>query len=353
MIDLSGIDVEDLLERLDLENARLTSGGEEVNYSCPGAQHSHGDERPSAYMNVQTTAFMCHGCKMSGNAIHLVAEVKQITMPGAERWIRETYGISLDGPKGGSMVAETEARFAEKEPEPEPVLAPRSWLSSTKLDWFADDLIEGQMYMLSRGFTRETMDNWDIGYDYIFDHMTIPVFQPDGQFWGAKGRAYRPDRHPKYMVLGDRSTPRFGFHPYDASKIVPGLHRNRSYKTVVICEGELNAIALSQMGVERPVAIGMSYFSRRHAELVIREADEVILYFDHGNAGYECVFGSVQASGRHRPGALEMLDPFMKVRVVTPTPDDPADLLQQERSEEALELIAGAPTSLALSLKSE
>lgn len=358
MISLEGIDVEDLLERLDIENARLASGGDEINYSCPGAAHSHGDERPSAYINTgasephKTGYFLCQGCKMGGTAVHLVAEVKQISIPGAERWLRDTYGITLDGPKGGSMVAETEARFAEKPPKPEPVLAHSSWLNNLRIDWHSDDPLPGQQYMFSRGFSPDTMEEWDIGYDYVGDWMTIPVFLPDGTFVGAKGRDFT-GRHPmKYFVIGDRTTQRYGFEPYEASLVVPGLHRNRGCKTVVICEGELNAVALSQMGIDRPVAIGMSYFSQRHAELIIREAKEAILYFDHGDAGDGAVYGTVQSSGRRRPGALELLEQHMKVRIVTPGPEDPADLLKQGRSQEAIDLILGAPTSLALSIKS-
>lgn len=352
MINLVGIDVEDLLERLDIKNVRSVSGGEEFNYSCPGAGHAHGDERPSAYMNAETTAFLCQGCKMAGNALHLIAFVKNINQPAAERWIRDTYGINLDGPIGGSMVDEISRRYAVKEDEAPPALAPNSWLNSLRVDWYTDSPSEGQQYLFNRGFSPDTLTEWDIGYDYLGDWMTIPVFSNEGDLWGAKGRDYNNTHSMKYFVIGDRSTQRYGFEPYEASLIVPGLHRHRDCKTVVVCEGELNAVALSQMGIERPVAIGMSYFSKRHAELIIREADEAILYFDDGEAGDVCLHGSKRANGTRRPGAIELLDPHMRVRIVTPGPEDPADLLKQNRSEEALRLIEEAPTSLAFSLKS-
>ncbi|MBA2724613.1 MAG: hypothetical protein H0U53_01370 [Actinobacteria bacterium] len=92
-IDLSGIDVEDLVERLDLTNARLTSSGTEVNFSCFGSEHSHGDESPSAYINVETTAGFCHGCKRRWNAVSLVMEVHDVARATAERTLREWYGI--------------------------------------------------------------------------------------------------------------------------------------------------------------------------------------------------------------------------------------------------------------------
>jgi DNA primase len=351
MIDLSGIDAEDLINRLDLKNARLTSGGDEVNFSCFSGAHSHGDERPSAYMNVETKLWMCHGCHASGTAITLVMEVQQISRPLAERFLRETYGVQFDEPIGGSMSAETEARFRPGVAKPEQIKPPTSWLRGVHFDWASDSFGDPQHYLMDRGFSTGTLNDWGIGYDYTSDRLTIPIYSPDGELIGVKGRAWRADQQPKYLILGDTGGhTRYGFEPYEGSEVLFGLHRNREVRQVVLCEGELNALALAQLGVARPVANGMSYFSEHHARALMREAEEVILYYDLDNAGQQAVWGRKRADGSHDPGIAARLDPFMRVRIVTPGPEDPADLLQQSRGDEALELVDSAKTALELQL---
>lgn len=346
MLDLSPVDVEDLLKRLDLgENARLTSGGTEIHFKCFGPEHSDGG---SAYINIETTAWICHGCKRRGNAIHLVMEVQQIARATAERFLRDTYGIEFSEPVGGSMVAETEARFREVIVPPPPTPPPASWLVGARLDWWTDRPEPFQQYMIGRGFDPVVLADWDIGYDYLSNRVTIPVFDIDGTLVGVKGRDWTDQDERKYMILGDRQYPRYGFQPYEASEVVFGLHRNRSWRSVVVLEGELNALALSQLGVPRPVAAGMSYFSERHAQLIAREADEAVVYYDAGQAGHDGVWGRIDSAGVHRPGVAQMLETYMPVRVVEPLLEDPAKLLELGRGREALALIEQAKSTLVI-----
>lgn len=346
MIDLSSVDVENLLVRLDLKG-RMTASGREVNFSCFGAEHTHGDETPSAYINVETTAWMCHGCKRRGNAVSLVMESQSVSRSTAEGELRAWYGIEFNEPVGGSMVAETESRFRPVLVKPDPIRPPRSWLSAVRLDWQSDALEPYQGYMFDRGFTRETLEEWDIGYDFISDRITIPVFDIDGELVGIKGRDWTGHREPKYLVLGDRPDQVvYGFEPYEASQVVFGLHRNREHRTAVLCEGELNAQALSQIGVPRPVAAGMSYFSDRHAQLLAREVDEVIVYYDYGEAGHTGTWGRWDDHGKFHRGVVQMLENHVRLRVVEPTAEDPAELVKLDHGEEALAAIQNACSSL-------
>ena len=203
MIDVGGIDFPDLLDRIGLRNARMTSGGIEINYSCHRPEHSHDDERPSSYINSESGLFMCQGCKMHGTVVDLVADVQQVSRATAERFLRDTYGIEFDEPRGGSMVAETDNRFRPVQVLPEPTRPPESWLSNTRLDWHQPDT-SYMDYMLARGLAQDTLTEFGIGYDYRSDRLTIPVRDADGVLFGVKGRAYESWKQPKYLVLGDR-----------------------------------------------------------------------------------------------------------------------------------------------------
>jgi len=139
-----------------------------------------------------------------------------------------------------------------------------------------------------------------------------------------------------------------GFDPYDGTEVVYGLHRNPEWPVVVLGEGELNAWALSQVGVVRPAALGMSYMSSRAAQLLARASNEVVLFMDPDDAGRECVWGHKASDGTWLPGAVAQLEDHVRVRVVQGHDADPAELLRQGRGSEIVELIESARSSLVI-----
>ncbi len=343
MIDVSSIDFVDLIDELGLKNARMTAGGVEVSYSCHGAEHATGDSSPSAYVNSETGACYCHGCKFSSNVVGLVMAAMQVSKATATRWLRERYGIEFDEPVGGSMVAETEARFRPVERPSAGSRPPKSWLSSTLVDWYdLEDPEPWKRYVIERGLSSDTLDEHQVGYDYVSDRITIPVFDLDGALFGFKGRAWRADHQPKYLNVGDalaavdRGDLRYGFGTYPITDVVFGLHRAREYRRVVMVEGELDALALWQIGVPRPIATGTARMSECQRRLIVEEAEEVVVMYDLGAAG---VSGTVQV--------VEALEPYVLVRVVEPLDVDPMDALRDGRQDEVLAAIQDARSSLA------
>lgn len=296
----------------------------------------------------------CHGCKFRGGVADLVAAVQEVSRSTAERFLRDKYGIEFNEPTGGSMVAETEARFRAAATEPEMTRVPRSWLSAVRVDWDAAYASPEtfHVYMIDRGLMPSTLTEFDIGYDYASDRVTIPVIDLDGEPFGVKGRSWN-GREPRYLVLGDPVMPhenrplRYGFHAYPITEVVFGLHRAREYKIGVLVEGELDVLALSQLGVHRPIATGVARLSNRQARLIVDEFDEVVVFYDAGQAGHDGTWGYVNSGGRYVPGAVAMLEPYVRVRVARPLDVDPCDALRLGREGEILATIAAAESSLA------
>jgi len=343
-VDISSINFVELCERLGLRNARMTPGGVEVSYSCHRPEHTNNDESPSAYVNSNTGLFMCHGCKFHGSVAILVADVQQVPRITAERWLRDTFGLEFNEPVGGSMAAETEARFRPI-PVPAPIARPpESYLSSVRLDWLADDLEPFQQYMLDRGLSREILTEQDVGYDYVSNRITIPVRDLDGGLVGIKGRDWTGTSGAKYLVIGDRpgaTRLRYGFGTYEVSDVVFGLYHARETRWCVLVEGELDRHALLQMGVPRPIASNGSNFSERQARLIVDECEEVVVMFDAGSAG---------ETGTCR--VVERLEPHLRVRVAQPLDVDPCDALRLGAQLSVLEAIERACPSLSLNLVS-
>lgn len=342
-LDLEAIDVEHLLGVLDLDN--VTDEGGEFRFSCPYPEHNDGDQKPSAYMNEETTAYFCHGCKAKGTAPNLVSYVLQISILEAIRLLKEAYMPGYIDPDVRRTVDEVRRIMAPKPESPCNVILPESTLDSFAVDWEAAFIaydsgggFEGTDYMFSRGFSYETLQEWQIGYDQLSGRVVLPVRDEKNRLVGFNARAW-DGREPKYLILGDRPgrTPRYGFDCHERSKVVFGLGRALSehadsegqFRRVVLTEGELNAIACWQAGLSA-VAINGSHFSEVHQKLLIREVDEVVLFFDTDTAGLNAAWGWEDSKGLHHPGVVERLSPFIHVKIVPDHEADPADMTDDQ-----------------------
>ena len=325
--DPSTIEVEDFLECLDIRNISEATT-EEIRFSCPFPNHENGDENASAYMNAETTAFFCHGCKRRGNAVSFTAELLEITPLEAIRMLRERYMPGYLNPDAVDMVEEVR-KILNKPPDIEvkqPVL-PETAIDRFAVDWERSWHEVGQGccpptdYMFERGFKWQTLEKWEFGYDKIYDRITFAVRDEDGTLIGFKARAY-DDRHPKYLVLGDRpgKPERYGWPCYHTGHVLFGAHRvPKQCDDLVICEGELNVVALDQKVGVPAVAINGSNFTEQHARIIRRVADGVTIFMDSDHAGNE-------ASKRIQ----DQLWPHMRVRIVPSHEGDPADMTADE-----------------------
>jgi len=352
------IDVVDLLEQFDIANISQT--GAQVYFSCPFPDHTHGDETPSATMNDGsinpdlTALWICYGCGRSGNAIGFVSEYLNVSRQQARVWLREHYAKGYKAPRYGSIAKEFEARYKlrqqRKEPEKLLTLEPEV-LRRFGVDWgyYAEE--HGDQpdvaYMLDRGFTPATLDDWGIGYDDRSKRITIPVCDADGNLVGFKGRAWQSDVRPKYRVLGDKSSRRrrYGFPTYDKSRVVFGLDRVRDQSPLVLVEGEIDVMSLDVLGIPA-ICTGGSSMSGAQARLIRQYTDELIVFFDSDTAGYNGLWGYDKPDGEHKPGVVETLEPFIRVRVVRRHRYDPNTYLVRGERDRVRDLISSAKRHL-------
>jgi DNA primase len=330
------VNVPHLLERLGMRN--ITDGYDEWAFSCPFPGHAMGDERPSAYMNAETTAWMCHGCKKRGNAVSFVAEVENVSPMTAARWLRDAYGEGFKEPEGGSMVREYETFFTPKQDADKELINPPlsadvsagfyvNWQRVGEAKHDLDALPPALAYPLRRGLEPRTLTQLGFGLCRISGRLSFEVHDEDGALIGFKGRAIDPDDQPKYLVLGDRKATRWGFKPYKVAHVVYLLHRATpdATGTLVVIEGELNTARLWQGGMHNVCGLGGSELSPFQADLIAERSDRVVLYLDSDAAGTE---------GREK--AVHRLESRVPTFVV-PSHEGDAMSLPFERSVEFIE----------------
>lgn len=313
--DLSYIQCRDLLESTGIKNVSESSG--EISFSCPSSDHFHGDTSPSARMNSRTSAWICHGCSARGNAITFLAWHKSIPETVARRLLEERYGGGRISAVVGGLEQEVKRIMnLEVVVEQERIPPAESWLETFR-DGMRDNK-QAQDYMINRGFGQQICEEWDIGFDEFSSRITIPIRDHEGKLVGFKGRAWRDNTIPKYMILGDnRNQTRYGFQPYKKSHYVFGLDRYNEFmiKQAILVEGELNVIAMDQHKYPEALGIAGSEFSDIQCDLIKSHCDSIVLFLDNDKAGDK---------GTRK--VIEMLSPYMPLKIVQNAPGDAADL---------------------------
>lgn len=341
-IDLAVVDVDEFLGSLSI-SYKIEGGkrGPEARFSCPYSAHQYGDKTPSAYMNFDSTAFVCHSCGETGNAITVLADVMQVSRTTARQWIAERWAphfAQIDDLR--SYVQGMWERGAQGDVLPaDVVVLDEGEFESRRVDWAAldDDFSSAPgwaRYMLGRrDFEPDVLARFDVCYDEQVDRPCVTVRSPTGDLIGFKGRAWRPEQWPKYMVVGDTDRTIaergevFGFRPYEASRHVFGLGIARARDgRLVVCEGELNVIAMHQRRLDHTVGPSGSTITEEQVEQIAERCDEAVLLFD--SDATDPIKAATAQLKIYK--AIAMFEPHVAVSVCPVHQDDPADIGEAE-----------------------
>lgn len=349
-LDLSCVDVVQFLNALGCENVRAEMS--EVRFSCPLPAHSYGDKNPSAYMNINTTAWICFSCGAKGNAITFLSEVLGVPHATAKQWIAEKWAPHYADIEDlyEFLLRSFEHGVDEAGSVEQPVIVlPEEVLEGRRVDWRKVDQAGAKApgalrYMLERGFRPEILARFGVSYDPISDRPCLTVRNEDGELVGFKGRAWNDEQFPKYMIVGDTERgiamygQRYGFAPYDASKVVFGMNIAEPINdTLVVCEGELNVIAMHQMGFTNTVGPSGSTLSQKFVDIVAGRCSKVMLLFD-SDLGSET---SAATAKIKLLTAIEQFDRLVEVFVCPDHVGDPNDMT----ADDVNKLILGAQNS--------
>lgn len=336
---LGQIDAEHFLSVLGIDFDKPRNN--EINFHCPFSGHSDGDRTASAYMNTESTAWFCHGCHKKGTAVEFAMLHQDVSRIKALQLLREKYDAGYFQ-RGTTSTRDELNRILTSKPQSIEERQPA--LPDDALDRFTDIPKVARSYMHRRGFSDETLDSWDIGYDPHSQRITIPVRDEQNRLIGIKGRAIYHNQKPKYLVLGGE---KYEWKTYATGKVVFGLptaildqdrYLEGSPRHFVVCEGELNAIAVWQAGFAA-VALNGSNITAYQEEVLKREADRLTLFFDLDDAGMR--------AGRN---AIETFGPHMPVTTIL-TPKDAAEMSNEEIARAIENSTSG--TRAMLSLRSE
>jgi DNA primase len=146
-------------------------------------------------------------------------------------------------------------------------------------------------YLLSRGFSQEVLDEFNVGYcdnpkSVYYRRDCIPIFHHDGPLVGFTGRAtnenYATYREAKWLHTPGFPKGQTLFNLHRAKKTIQKSH------TAIVVEGPLDVLKCWMAGIYNVVAVLGSDLSGPQRSLLLEaECFDLILAFDNDVAGID------------------------------------------------------------------
>ena len=317
--------IDDLLARVDIVDVidartKLKKTGKNYSGLCP----FHNEKTPSFSVEPDKQFYYCFGCGAGGNAIGFVMNYESLDFPDAIENIAAQMGI--DVPREESSVSQKNreknktlydvlqqsARFYQSQlrqhSERGRVVeylknrglsgeiardfglgyAPPGW--NNLLETLGTDEAQKKA-LLNAGMLIENLDNKQHPlYDRFRDRIIYPIRDNRGRVIAFGGRVLGDDK-PKY--LNSPETPVFHkgeelYGLYEARKNTKKLQR------ILIVEGYMDVIALSQNDIHYCVATLGTATSTSHLRRLFKLVSEVVFCFDGDNAGREAAWRALE-----------------------------------------------------------
>ena len=293
---------------------KLKKSGNSYFGLCP----FHGEKTPSFHVIPDRQMYHCFGCGVSGNVYTFVMEYENYTFREAVEMLADRAGVVL--PK---MEYSKEAK-AEAERK-------NTLLEINKLaaNYFYYQLRQpqgqqGYEYLKKRKLSEETMKRFGLGYsnktsddlyrylkdnkgyqdsilretglftysergvfDKFWNRVMFPIMDANSRVIGFGGRVMG-DGEPKYLNSPETKI-------FEKSRNLYGLNYARTARKgyMLLCEGYMDVIALHQAGFTNAVASLGTALTERHASLLKRYTDTVILTYDSDGAGVKAALRAI------------------------------------------------------------
>lgn len=349
--------LDEILQRTDLVElinsyVPLKKRGNSFLACCP----FHHEKTPSFNVGIRKQFYHCFGCGVSGNAIsfimnhlgkdfvdtvELLASRLGLAIPESSERKKTIprknlhqllekltlYYQQILRTKGESAVTYLKNRGITG------AIAKQFQLGFSLADWSK----------LSQTFQADKQELINIGmiiqkengncYDRYRQRIMFPIHDRQGRLIGFGGRVIDDTQKPKYLnspesIIFQKNRELYGL--YQATK------EKGTLENIIIVEGYLDVIALSQNGITNSVATLGTATSPFHIQLLLKYTQQIIFCFDGDQAGRQAAWKALEV-------ALPSLENGLDVRFVfLPEGEDPDSLVRIQGRAVFLERIAAA-----------
>ncbi len=365
--------IHDLLNRVNIVDAidrhvSLKKAGANYIACCP----FHSEKTPSFTVSPTKQFYHCFGCGAHGNAINFLMEYSGYSFVDAVQNLAALVGMPM--PESQPVSPKTSPLTTSAKPD--------NAAASTTLDIYevmqvATRFYQKQLkqsndavnYLKKRKLTGQTAVHFAIGYapnewqnlatvfpdynaektrnilvraglviahdngkfyDRFRDRIMFPILNQKGQIIAFGGRAV-DHGEPKYLNSPETDIFIKGheiYNLYSARKAI------RDAKCVIVVEGYMDVVALSQHGIDYAVATLGTAVTDFHIRQLLRYSDKIVFCFDGDNAGKK-------AARRALENSLAQLSDGKTVQFLfLPENEDPDSFIHQHGKNAFERLIA-------------
>lgn len=312
--------IEEIRNKVDIvdiisEYVQLKKQGRHYFGLCP----FHGEKTPSFSVSAEKQIYHCFGCGAGGNVFSFLMNIENYSFIEAITSLAEKLHIDLPINNDANHFSEKSQDYAE--------MFRAHDLLQKFYHHFLVNTKEGSeaiQYLHKRGFTEEIINRFHIGYapnswnvasrfldkrgfnlyemtkaglvarresdgeyfDRFRNRIMFPIWDNQGRTIGFGGRILY-EGEPKYLNSPETRI-------FNKSKTLYGLHlarpEIRKKQQVILFEGYVDVISAWRAGVANGVASLGTSLTDEQANIIRRNADNVIICYDSDNAGINAAY---------------------------------------------------------------
>ena len=292
------------------ERVSLEKRGNNYFGLCP----FHNEKTPSFSVNPSKGLYHCFGCGASGDTLEFVIQaITNGDFKAGVEFLAQRTGMTVPRDGGAEDGAEIAAVMSDA-------------MAFFRTQYQKTDL--ARKYMEQRGISADTVERFQIGYapngwdgakkalashgaavltragivrksersgsdyyDYFRHRIMFPILETERRVIGFGGRALDDSELAKYLNSPD--IPGVFSKKFTVFGMAQARAAARSSGRVIITEGYMDAIMLSQAGFAESVAAMGTALTAQQMQKIARMADNIILAFDGDEAGQKAAWRSL------------------------------------------------------------
>ena len=306
---------EDIIEEVRSRSDIVDIIGEYVKLQKKGSSYFglcpfHHEKTPSFSVSRDKQMYYCFGCHAGGNVFNFLQEYESYTFPESVEYLAERAGIAL--PKVEPSAEEK--RLADMKSQIMEVHRVAANYYYRQL--YQPDGEKGLQYFLSRGLDLATMRKFALGFttkksdglytymkeqgfrdeilkktglftydetkgafDRFWNRVMFPIVSERGRVIGFGGRVMG-DGEPKYLNSPETEI-------FNKRRNLYGISfaKRSRRKSLILCEGYMDVIALHQAGFDNAVASLGTALTEEQTKLMAKHVKDVYLIYDSDLAG--------------------------------------------------------------------
>jgi len=340
----------------------LKKNGSRWKALCP----FHQEKTPSFVVSPERQTYHCFGCGKGGNVFTFIMDKESVDFVNASHLLASRYGI---------IIPETPNTTQTRGDKKKTNLRERLYSLHQKLSLAYSKILlsdkgnSGLDYLKARGISEDMIkkfmlglapDSWDFAikeaklegyteeeltvsgivvsksesdriYDRFRNRIMFPIWNEQGKIAAFSGRTIDPNSTGgKYVNSPETSIFKKGSILYALPISREGI---RKHKFAILCEGQIDVIAMYRAGYNNAVAPQGTAFTEDQAKLLKRYTNKIYICFDGDTAGIKATFRALEI----------LLSNNIEVKIIAlPQGSDPDTIFQDNGKETLVEYITNA-----------